>query len=303
MSLTEIVRVCGGDLYSSGRRASIPAPGHSRADRSASLIIGRTGRVVAYSFGRSSVREILDELKSQGLIDPAGYPVGASSRPDAGPVLSDRRKRSIAMDLWSFGVPLAGTLSERYLRQRSLRPDTFPRARLLHHPNCPYAVYEARSRAGPALMALIQDSAGRPSAVELTYLDASGRRDARRRVSRKTVGVVPPGAYVELAEVSSHIVVGEGVVTTLSAMAIFELPGRALLGARNLPHLLVPDGVGEITIAADRGVAGEAAAGRLAENLAPTEVHARVRLPDEPYEDFNLMLEAQAQGKGEGGEG
>jgi hypothetical protein len=267
------------------------------------LIIGRTGRVVAYSFGRSSVREILQDLKSQGLIDPAGFPVGASSQPDAGPGLSDPRKRSVAMDLWSHGVPIAGTLTERYLRQRSLQPETFKRARLLHHPNCPYAVYETRSRAGPALMALIQDSAGRPSAVELTYLDALGRRDARRRVSRKTVGVVPPGAYVELAELSNHIVVGEGVVTTLSAMAIFELPGRALLGARNLPHLLVPQGVGEITIAADRGIAGEGAARRLAEKLALTEVRAVVGLPDEPYEDFNLMLEALAQGRGEGGEG
>lgn len=303
MSLAEIVRVCGGDLYSSDRKASIPGPGHSRADRSASLVIGRSGRVVAYSFGRSSVREILHDLKSQGLIDPAGYPVGASRHPDASPVLSDRRKRSIALDLWSYGVPLAGTLSERYLRQRYLQPNTFPTARLLHHPNCPYAVYEARSPAGPALMALIQDPAGRPSAVELTYLDAFGRRDSRRRVSRKTVGVVPPGAYVELSEVSNHIVVGEGVVTTLSAMAIFKLPGRAFLGARNLPHMVLPEGVDEITIAADRGAAGEGAARRLLAKLASPQVEARVRLPDGASEDFNRMLEALAQGRGEGVEG
>ncbi len=303
MSLSEIVRVCGGDLYSSGRRASIPAPGHSRADRSASLVIGRTGRVIAYSFGRSTVREILDELRSHGLIDRAGLPVGASSCPDAGPTVSDHRKRSTALDLWSYGVPLAGTLSERYLVQRSLPPAIFAEARLLHHPRCPYAVYEARSRTGPALMALILDAGGRPTAIELTYLDGLGRRDVRRRISRKTVGVVPPGAYVALSPLSSHLVVGEGVVTTLSAMAILGLPGRALLGARNLPRMVVPEGVGEITIAADRGAAGEGAARQLLEKLTEQGLGVNLRLPSAPHEDFNRMLEALMQGRGEGGQG
>ncbi len=303
MSLAEIVRVCGGDLYSSGRRASIPGPGHSRNDRSASLMIGRTGRVVAYSFGRSSVREILAELRLQGLIDSAGYPVRSCSRSDAAPALSDRQKRTAAMELWSYGLPLPGTLSERYLIQRSLLPETFRKARLLHHPNCPYAVYESRSRGGPALMALIMSPQGLPTGVELTYLDPLGRRDGRRRVSRKTVGVLPPGAYIELSELSAHIVVGEGVVTTLSAMTIFGLPGRALLGARNLPNLVVPEGVDEITIAADRGSAGEGAARRLHKKLAEQSLHACVRLPVEPYEDFNVMLDAIVRGKGEGGKG
>jgi len=39
MSLREIVRVLGGDLYDGGRRANVPAPKHSRADRSVSLLL------------------------------------------------------------------------------------------------------------------------------------------------------------------------------------------------------------------------------------------------------------------------
>jgi hypothetical protein len=152
-------------------------------------------------------------------------------------------------------------------------------------------------------MALILTPQGLPTAVELTYLDSLGRRDVRRRVSRKMVGVVPPGAYVELSELSRHIVVGEGVVTTLSAMTIFGLPGRALLGARNLANLIVPENVNEITIASDRGLAGEGAAGRLHEKLVERSVQACVRLPIEPYEDFNLMLDATVKGRGEGGKG
>ena len=37
MSLRTIVQALGGELYDRGRRANIPAPGHSAADRSVSL--------------------------------------------------------------------------------------------------------------------------------------------------------------------------------------------------------------------------------------------------------------------------
>jgi putative DNA primase/helicase len=38
MLLRTIIHVLGGDLYDGGRRANIPAPGHSRRDRSVSLL-------------------------------------------------------------------------------------------------------------------------------------------------------------------------------------------------------------------------------------------------------------------------
>ena len=73
MSLLPIVRALGGDLYAGGRRANIPAPGHSRADRSVSLVLSG-GRVVAHSFGGADWREVLDDLRARGLIDAAGAP-------------------------------------------------------------------------------------------------------------------------------------------------------------------------------------------------------------------------------------
>ena len=39
MSLKPIVQALGGDLYDRGLRANIPAPGHSAADRSVSLLL------------------------------------------------------------------------------------------------------------------------------------------------------------------------------------------------------------------------------------------------------------------------
>ncbi|MFA4938877.1 hypothetical protein [Brevundimonas sp.] len=50
MTLHAIVAALGGDLYQSGLRANVPAPGHSPADRSVSLLLSQ-GRVIIHGFG------------------------------------------------------------------------------------------------------------------------------------------------------------------------------------------------------------------------------------------------------------
>ena len=81
MSLRDIVRALGGELYSGGSRASVPAPGHSPADRSVSLLVS-DGRVIIHSFGEASWQAVRDDLLRRGLIDSHGAPVaGATFEP------------------------------------------------------------------------------------------------------------------------------------------------------------------------------------------------------------------------------
>lgn len=51
LSLREIVAALGGDLHHGGQSANVPAPGHSQADRSVSLLLvpgpGRHGQLRA----------------------------------------------------------------------------------------------------------------------------------------------------------------------------------------------------------------------------------------------------------------
>jgi len=74
MSLQTIVQTLGCDLYDRGRRANIPAPGHSAADRSVSLLL-EGDRVVVHTFGGGDWREVLDHLRALNLIDAANAPL------------------------------------------------------------------------------------------------------------------------------------------------------------------------------------------------------------------------------------
>ena len=307
MSLFEIVRATGGDVYGCGRRASIPAPGHSRADRSASLIIGRTGRIVAYSFGGATAFEILEDLKARGLIDEAGYPGAGTASLQHPECPSDGQKRAVAESLWSAGLPLVDTPSARYLREfRAIARDLAGIKSVLHNPACRVAAYQLKSRfTRPALMSRIVTPKGRTTAVELTYLDRTGNRDAKLHLSRKTVGVVPPGSFVQLDDPANEMVVGEGVMTTLSASEHFVRPAHALLGIRNLRSYRPAACVRSIIIAADRGLVGEAAAETLRETLVSLGLTVTVHLPPEQFRDFNQMaqgmrLRAKEEGEGRG---
>lgn len=304
MSLRAIVAALGGELYAGGRRANVPAPGHSPADRSVSLLLA-DGRVVAHSFGAASWRDVLDDLRARGLIDATGAPTGAAL-PGAvrlgGSDLTGLERVAAAQALWCAGAALRDRApAGRYCRWRGIEGDLIELTALRSHPSAPVAIYRPAGRTMPALLAAVTDAFGEITAVEVTYLDPNGRRTRALRLSRKTVGRLPAGSAVRLASMSPELLVAEGVFTALSAMAAFQLPGWALLSASNLRRWGPPDGVRRVLIAADRGRGGEAAAAELRERLVARGVAAVIRLPPRPHGDWNEA--AQAEGRRKGADG
>lgn len=295
MNLKAIVAKRGGDIYDGGRRANIPAPGHSAADRSVSLVL-MNGRVLVHTFNGVDWRDVLDDLRASGLIDAANRPGSVSGAPlarAAEPTLIDRRWR--AAELWDASGRLERSLSARYLRGRGIVGPLPGGEVIRHHHRCPVSVYAARSTTRAALVARICDSSGALAAVELTYLDGNGRRAVGLRLPRKTVGVVPPGSAVRLMASAGEMLVAEGLVTTLSAIDHFGLPGWALLSTTNLRSWMAPEGVRSVLIAADRGEDGERSAQVLRESLIARGLRARIELPPEPWGDWNEAMQDLAR--------
>lgn len=285
MSLRSIVRALGGDLYDGGRRANIPAPGHSRQDRSVSLL-ERNGRLIVHSFGASDWRAVRDDLRARGLL-AAGASVADHGDAPSRDGESRARRRLCAEVLWSSGRPIAGTASERHCRRRGI-VGALPGPEVLRHSGLvPLSVYRPGPATRPALLAGVRDAGGAITAVEITYLDHSGRRAAGLRLSRKTVGLIPPGCAVRLDVAGPDLLVAEGVFTALSARRRFGLPAWALLSTSNLRGWRPPPGVCRVVIAADRGKDGEASAARLARDLASLGVEVEIVLPPEGFGDWN----------------
>jgi len=298
VSLRPIVAALGGDLYQNGLRANVPAPGHAKTDRSVSLLLDG-GRVVIHTFGAADWREVRDDLRDRGLVDSGGRLVGVAATQET--LVTDHpRRRAVAGALWQDGVRPARTgVVARHLGGRGVawREDLDD---LIEHPRAPFSVYRPGRRAGRAMMAGIRSSSGDLTAVELTYLATNGQVASGLRLARKTVGQVPPGSAVRLRPAAPRMLVGEGVVTTLSAMERFDLPGWALLSAGNLSQWQAPAPVLAVLIAGDRGEAGETAARRLAKRLQRQGLEAILAFPPPPSGDWNEAAVGHQKGGREG---
>jgi len=286
MSLRAIVRQLGGDLYDGGRRANIPAPGHSRADRSVSLL-EHDGRLIIHTFGDGDWRQVRDYLRGLGLLEPQ-----PPKRPDTahGPErdpAAAAHRRQVALSLWTAGRPVDATLSARHCRARGMIGALPGPQALRHHPSAPISVYRPGQASRPALMAGVLDAAGQLTAVEITYLTPGGRRAFDLALARKTIGLIPAGSAVRLDPQGPDLVVAEGVFTAAAAGRRFSRPAWALLSTSNLRRWRPPPGVRSLLIAADRGPDGEASAVRLAQTAAEAGVAVEIALPPAPFGDWD----------------
>jgi hypothetical protein len=285
-----LVRAVGGDFSVGGRRALVPGPGHSAADRSVSLWL-REGRVVVHCFGGADWREVLDDLRQRGWIDADnrlldGGAVGSS--PVSPPDTTRAERVAAAQRLWSGARAIAGDgPAARHVARRGVDLALDVQGALRAHAGAPSAVYRDAGPRRPALLAAVRIAEGALTAVEVTYLDRSGRRSALARPSRKIVGVLPPGCAVRLSAAAPEMVVGEGVFTTLSAIKRFALPGWALLSTGNLRRWRPPGEARRLLIAGDRGPDGERSALALRAALLALGLRADVALPPKGYGDWN----------------
>jgi putative DNA primase/helicase len=232
-----------------------------------------------------------DRLALEKALDDLDFGVVLNRKETGGTGrLSRDEKIRQALIVWNGATPAINTPADRYLSHRGLdQLATSPALRWrldVPHPNP-----EVRVRI-PAMVALVVDVYGAPTAIQRTYLSRSGEKADVDPV-RAAKGPLWGGA-VRLHDFidGGLLVVGEGIESSASAGRLMDLPAWAAVSAGNLAKgLLLPLAVKQIIIAADPDEQGEQAA-RLAALRWSREGRAvRIARPNGDG-DFNDLLRA-----------
>jgi Toprim domain/CHC2 zinc finger len=180
-------------------------------------------------------------LRTLGVKDrPAVARPGPAHR---SPLPNDNSGRAI--ELWRVAAPIAGTVVEVYLRSRGLDFSDPDGEVLRFHPRCPFG-HGVTHHCMLALFRTIVDD--NPVAIHRTALTPEGRK-----LDRKTLGPMG-GAAIKFSrdeDIESGLHIGEGVETTLAAIALGFRPAWALGAAGGIRAFPVLGGIECLTIFVD----------------------------------------------------
>lgn len=297
LDLRDIVTRLGGDLYAGGRAATVPGPGHSRRDRSLSLVLSEDGeRVVFYSHANDSPRDCMMHLGIE-----ARHSDSASSREERARFkrkmeearrLEAEADRNFCRAVWDTTVPLAGTPAETYLFSRELILDGCNEIRF--HPAAPRSKRPPAEgeevRRCPAMVSLVRLPDGQATSLHLTYITPDGRK-AFGDKSRLMFGRVA-GGVVWLCPPAPVMAVSEGIETGASYSALKGVACWAALSTAGLNRFNPPPRVRKLIVAADGDEAGLQAAQELAARVSR---RCDVEIDAPPADqDWNDVLRAGA---------
>lgn len=270
-----------------------PTSGKGAAGRWCDAATGQHGDLldlIRLNRGYSRLRDAMDEARSFLAIP---RPAPKQHRPaDRGSRNSDTV--AMARRLFASGLPIRGTLAERYLRARGIDLTDVDAGALRFHPAAHYReAPESPRQVWPALLAAVTDPPGTITGVHRTYLDPqlNPARLGKAPIAspRRSLGQLAGNGARLRSRDSPVLLAGEGLETVLSLMPLF--PGAAAIAALSAAHLAMlhlPPALTTLLIACDNDAAGRNAAERLRERaeaagLAVTMLRPRLI-------DFNADL-------------
>jgi phage/plasmid primase-like uncharacterized protein len=254
------------------------------------------------------VIDLVRHIDDCGFIEAVALLTGEGARqqirtPRAQPVAdkSDTDTIDIAARIWKEANAIEGTIGAIYFEfERGI--SEFPpdcAGSLRFHPQCTWG-----GERKPCILALFRDVVTKkPTGIHRIALSAAGELIGRKALGRKQ------GCAVKLwpdAEVTTGLVVGEGIETTLAAASRVQhrgtmlQPAWALVDAQNLSSFPVLNGIEAITILADADEIkqngkqpGQDAARACAQRWANAGREATILTPDQLGKDFNDVAREQ----------
>ena len=243
------------------------------------------GDVISFVMRRAGCR-FVEALEWLADLDGRALP---DARREKG-TIGHRRRRTVfaqaAKDIWRGSVPVHGTIAELYLASRGIVGPVPGTLRFARAPAWIDGDTGQRRNFRPALIAACQDVDGHIIGIQRTFLAPGGRKSSMRS-PRLSLGQIRGGA-LRFGPESADVMLVEGVEDGLSLQRMFVgATVWATLGAGNLPHVELPNGVKRVILAGDNDGPGRAAvdAGIIAYEAKGREVAAI--FPRAEMRDFN----------------
>ncbi len=255
----------------------------SHDDKNPSLSIGeKDGKVLVHCHAGCSQSAVIDALKRRGLWEDRrdNFERPRKTRTE----LTPEQKKSLALKIWKSSVPAANTLVQTYMASRGL---TIPiPSSLRFHPELKHL---PSGKNYPCMLALITHGIdGYPMAIQRTYLARDGKGKASIEPNKMMLGLSRGGA-IKLTEPDDFLMVGEGIETSLSAMAATGHPAWAAMSASGLAALDLPQSVSKVIVLADSDERGEEVAQQCARRWVQQGRKVSIARPPQG-KDFNDLL-------------
>lgn len=168
---------------------------------------------------------------------------------------SPERMKALSQRIWNEAKPVTqGDEVDRYLRNRGLQLDAYPRT-LRFHPALGYfekQVGQARAKKVaefPAMLACVQGSDGHAVTLHRTYLKDGYK--ALGSESKKVLSSGINGAAIRLAEATHELAIVEGIETGLAVLLNTGKPVWAAINCMNMERLWIPETVRHVCIYGD----------------------------------------------------
>ncbi|MES0209759.1 toprim domain-containing protein [Mesorhizobium sp. M0028] len=264
------------------------ANGKAAAGKWADAATGEHGDlldVIRESRGFSNFKDVANEAMTfLGLPHPE--PEQISPRPKS--VDTPSGSSEAARRLFAMSQPIAGTVVEAYLRNRSIAA-LHGTESLRFHPRCYYRPHEhAPTETWPAMIASVTDLDGHLTGAHRTWLDPSGRGKAPVGTPKRAMGDLL-GHAVRFGLPGDVMAGGEGIETVLSLRCILpDMAMAAALSAAHLAAMLFPLTLRRLYIVRDADPAGDSARDTLIKRANAAGIEAIVLSP--ALGDFNEDL-------------